>query len=52
MGYHKGGQLFHAVCQGTNVTTLNFLYIPQHKSEVAHALHGLPCILADKLGIN
>ena len=51
-GDHKGDQLFHALCRGTNVTTVNFFYLPQHKTELAHIINGPACILANKLGIN
>ena len=52
MGDHKGDQFFHALCQGTNVTTVNFLYLNQHKTEVAHIINVRDYILANKLGIN
>ena len=52
MGDNKGGQLFHAVCRGNDATRGNFLYYPQHNTEVAHVLNVLPCIISDKLGIN
>ena len=44
---HQGDQLSHALCQVTYATIYNFLCFPQHESEVAHVLDGLPCILDD-----
>ena len=43
----QGYQLSHALCQFTYSTTYNFLCFPQHESEVAHVLDGIPCILDD-----
>ena len=33
------------------MTTVNFLYLPKHNTEVVHVLNGLPCIIANELGI-
>ena len=38
-GDHKGGRLLHAVCQGIDVNTVNFLYLSQYKTEVAHVIN-------------
>ena len=52
MGDNKGGQLFHALCRGNDATRVNFLYYPQHNTEVAHVINELPYIIAYESGIN
>ena len=50
-GDHKGDQLFHAMCRGTAETTVKLLSFTQHNTEAAHVPNGIPCTLADELGI-